>query len=195
MACWIAINYGVVICVSISIPCLRSLFLRNHRIRLSEPAEGGVIPAGVVEHQAEALGGAAGGGVVHVPKGDAIGVLSRVGVVRGGGASLVAHLFPSLILYQTYIDLPSILYPSYIEPISPAQVSLHAGLVLVRHPSRKNNLREGCEIRYGIARWKVRCRKTAICARLTEASGQKSPPPQPPVTPSVASCLIHAAAQ
>ena len=77
MPCWVIISDRIIVGIRISIPGLRSLLLRNHRIRLGGPAEGGVIPAGVVEHQAEALGGAAGGGVVHV------GVLSRVGV--GGG--------------------------------------------------------------------------------------------------------------
>ena len=41
----------------------------------------------------------------------------------------------------------------------------------------------------------VRTRNTAICARVTGASGQYVALPQPVAMPSVTSCLIHAAAQ
>lgn len=40
-----------------------------------------------------------------------------------------------------------------------------------------------------------RTRKAAICSRVTAFSGQKSPPPQPPVTPSRQSCSTKPPAQ
>ena len=68
----------IIVNVRIPIPGLGALaLLRDDGIRLGEASQGGVVPAGVVKHQAKAFADVVRGWVVHV------GVLAGEGIVRG----------------------------------------------------------------------------------------------------------------
>ena len=58
----------IVLCVSIPIPRLRTRWTRYDTVRLDKTVKIRVIPAGVVEHQPEALGDSAGEWIVHVAR-------------------------------------------------------------------------------------------------------------------------------
>ena len=66
MTRWVCIVNRIISCIRIAIQALHTA--GDNRVRLGEASQGGVVPAGVVEHQAEICG---------------VGVLSRVGVVGG----------------------------------------------------------------------------------------------------------------
>ncbi len=82
MPCWIVICHWIINCICISIPVLRLKLIRDDTVRLGESSQGGVVPAGVVEHQAEICG---------------IAVLSRVGVVCLLCSRLMPDFPPSFV--------------------------------------------------------------------------------------------------
>ena len=65
----VIVSQGIIIHVCIPIQSLHPA--RDNAVRLREASQGGVVPSGVVEHESKVRG---------------VGVLSRVGVVRGGDA-------------------------------------------------------------------------------------------------------------
>ena len=67
MSTWVSISHWVIVDIRIAIQPLNAG--RDNRIRLGKASQGGVIPAGVVVHEAEICG---------------IGILSRVLILRGG---------------------------------------------------------------------------------------------------------------
>jgi hypothetical protein len=55
-------------------------------MRLGELVKIRIIHSRIVEHESKAFGGTRRGWIVHVPKGDAIRILSREGIVREGAS-------------------------------------------------------------------------------------------------------------